>query len=68
MYSRALALPWFGRTVPERVTSISLMFDVTQYQLMVRWRVKDDPEIHEMPFEQTDECVMAVLTAMKLTC
>jgi len=37
-------------------------------QLLVRWRVKIDDTIHEMPFEQTDEGVMAALVAMKLTC
>ena len=37
-------------------------------EMFVRWRVKDDPTIHEMPFNQSDEGVMAALVAMKLTC
>jgi hypothetical protein len=42
--------------------------DHLQDQQLVRWRVKNDPTIYEMPFEQTDEGVMAALVAMKLTC
>jgi hypothetical protein len=42
--------------------------DTLQHQVMVRWRVANDPNIHEMPFEQTDEGVQAALVAMKLTC
>lgn len=59
---------WFGRRVPEGVTAIGMMRDYVADQLMVRWRIKGDPEIHEMPFETTDEGVMAALAAMKLTC
>jgi hypothetical protein len=59
---------WFGQQVPDGVTAISMMRDYINDQLMVRWRVKDDPIIHEMPFEQTDEGVTAALVAMKLTC
>jgi len=66
--TRALPLPWFGRTVPDGVTAISMMRDYTNDQLTVRWRIKGDPEIHEMPFNQSDEGVMAALAAMKLTC
>jgi len=59
---------WFGRRVPDGVSAISMMRDYLSDQLMVRWRVKGDPDIHEMPFEQTDEGVTAALAAMKLTC
>ena len=59
---------WFGRRVPDGVTAISMMRSYLHDQLMVRWRVKGDPEIYEMPFEQTDEGVTAALAAMKLTC
>jgi hypothetical protein len=45
-----------------------MMRDCLKDQLMVRWRVKGDPDIHEMPFETTDEGVTAALIAMKLTC
>jgi hypothetical protein len=60
---------WFGRRVPDSVTAISMMRSyLTDDQLLVRWRVKGDTTIHEMPFEQTDEGVTAALAAMKLTC
>ena len=67
-YTREAPLPWFGLTVPEKVTNISVMRDHINDQLLVRWRIKGDPDIHEMPFEQTDEGVAAALVAMKLTC
>ena len=59
---------WFGQTVPDKVTAITVMHNLIDYKVYVRWRVKGDPEIHEMPFEQTDEGVIAALAAMKLTC
>jgi len=59
---------FYGRQAPQGVTAISMMRDHLTDQVMVRWRVKGDPVIHEMPFNQTDEEVMAVLAAMKLTC
>jgi hypothetical protein len=66
--TRAMALPWFGQQVPEGIITISMMRDYLSDQLMVRWSVKGDPDIHEMPFNQSDEGVMAALVAMKLTC
>ena len=66
--TRAQPLKWFGLDVPEGVTNISVMRSYNTDQVMVRWRVKDDPTIHEMPFNQSDEGVMAALAAMKLTC
>ena len=61
---------WFGQQVPDGVTAISMMHDYINDQLMVRWRTRHhiSDEIHEMPFEQTDEGVTAALVAMKLTC
>lgn len=66
----AIGVPqmWFGRRVPDGVLAINMMRDYNKDPLMVRWRVKGDPDIHEMPFNQTDEGVMAALAAMKLTC
>lgn len=61
-------LLFFGRKVPEGVTAAELLRDMYTDQVMVRWRVKGDPTIHEMPFNQSDEGVMAALVAMKLTC
>jgi hypothetical protein len=61
---------WFGHQVPEGITAITLMRSFIDDQLMVRWRTSQaiSDEIHEMPFEQTDEGVQAALVAMKLTC
>lgn len=59
---------FYGRVVPKDVVAVELMRDALWGELHVRWRVKGDPVIHEMPFEQTDEGVTAALVAMKLTC
>jgi hypothetical protein len=66
--TRAVPLRWFGQDVPENVTNIAIMRDPYTDQLLVRWRVKGEEQIHEMPFNQSDEGVMAALVAMKLTC
>jgi len=68
--TRAMPQMWFGCHVPEGITAITLMRSYIDDQLLVRWRTRHDisDEIHEMPFEQTDEGVMAALVAMKLTC
>lgn len=67
-FTRDMPRAWFGYQVPERVTRIEVYRDSEWNELRVRWKVKDDDAIHSMPFEQTDEAVQAVLTAMKLTC
>jgi hypothetical protein len=66
--TRAQPLKWFGLDVPEGVINISIMRSYETDQVMVRWRVKGEEQIHEMPFNQSDEGVMAALAAMKLTC
>ena len=45
-----------------------MMRDYINDQLMVRWKIKSDPVIYEMPFELSDDGLLAALTAMKLTC
>ena len=69
-HTRARQHMWFGHQVPEGITAITLMRSFIDDQLMVRWRTSQaiSDEIHEMPFEQTDEGVQAALVAMKLTC
>lgn len=59
---------WFGKRVPEGVIAIEIMHNYMTDGRDVRWRVKGDPTIHEMPFDMTDDCVDTVLIAMKLTC
>jgi hypothetical protein len=68
--TRAMPQMWFGQRVPEGITAITLVRSYLDDQLLVRWRTRHDisDEIHEMPFEQTDEGVQAALVAMKLTC
>lgn len=66
--TRAMPTMWFGREVPEGVTHITLLRDFFDDQLLVRWKVKGDEQIHAMPFDHTDDGVMAALAAMKLTC
>lgn len=59
---------WFGQPVPEGVIAIEIMHNQMKLGRDVRWRVRGDPTIHEMPFDMTEECIEAVLVAMKLTC
>lgn len=66
--TRDVPKKWFGLDVPEHVTVIELRHNHLTDELEAWWRVKGTTEIHTMPFKQTDEGVMAVLTAMKLTC
>ncbi len=66
--TRELAKAWFGQPVPERVVAIEVLFNSEIGQREVRWKLWNDPTVHTMPFEQTDEGVVAALVAMKLTC
>ena len=59
---------WFGADVPMGVTHVEVQYRAELDKTVVRWRVRNDPAMHEMPFQHTDEGVMAVLVAMKLTC
>lgn len=66
--TRSMPTMWFGQKVPDGVMHITIMRDFLNDELLVRWRVKGDEEIHQMPFDQSDNGVMASLAAMKLTC
>ena len=59
---------FYGFPVPKNVTAIESQRRVDDDMLVVRWRVKDDPNIHsiELPVV-TDETVMAALAAMRLS-
>ena len=59
---------WFGRPLPDGVSAVELMHNPMTGGRDVRWRVRGDPVIHTMEFEATDECLNAVIIAMKLTC
>lgn len=58
---------FFGFELPQGVAYAEMWHDNMQDHRLIRW-ITTNGEKHEMPFEQTDECVLAVLTAMKLTC
>ena len=58
---------FYGRELPAHVVYAELFRDMLHDEVQIRW-VCTDQSRHSMPFEQTDEGVIAVLTAMKLTC
>jgi len=60
---------FFGYPVPENVSAATMQDDCLNNIQKVRWRVKGDPDIHEMDFPHaTEETILAVLAAMRLTC
>jgi len=65
--TRDMPAKWFGHDVPAHITVIELRRNLYD-ELEAHWRVKGTFDVHTMPFNQTDEGVMAVLAAMKLTC
>jgi hypothetical protein len=58
---------FFGVDLPKGVTHCQLMRDHMWDVVNVHWTTKGGVQ-HSMPFEQTDEGIIAVLAAMKLTC
>lgn len=58
---------FFGVDLPKGVTHCQLMRDLMWDVVNVHWITKGGVQ-HSMPFEQTDEGIIAVLAAMKLTC
>jgi len=58
---------FFGVDLPKGVVRCELLHDLMWDVVNVHW-VTQDGSKHSMPFEQTDEGVMAALVAMKLTC
>lgn len=59
---------WLGHEVPVGVTHIDDLYDPLDDVLYLIWRVKGDLNTHKMPFDRTEEGVLAALVAMKLTC
>lgn len=60
---------FFGYRLPENVSAATMQDDRLNAMQKVRWRVKGDPNIHEMDFPYaTEEAILAVLAAMRLTC
>jgi len=60
---------FFGYLVPPNVSAATMQDDRLNDMKRVRWRVKGDPNIHEIDFPHaTEENILAVLAAMRLTC
>jgi hypothetical protein len=60
---------FFGYPMPPNVVGATMQDDYASDVRRVRWRVKGDPDIHEMDFPHaTEENILAVLAAMRLTC
>lgn len=60
---------FFGHPMPTNVIGATMQDDYVSDIRRVRWRIKGDPNIHEMDFPHaTDETILAVLAAMRLTC
>lgn len=60
---------FFGYPMPPNVVGATMQDDYCNDVRRVRWRVKGDPDIHEMDFPHaTEETILAVLAAMRLTC
>ena len=60
---------FFGYPLPDNVVAATMQDDLLNNMKKVRWRVKSNPEIHEMDFPHaTDETILAVLAAMRLSC
>lgn len=59
----------YGYPVPSNVTAVEMRYDVVHAMDVVRWRVKGSKEIFSMDMPVvTDETIMAVLAAMRLSC
>ena len=58
---------FFGVPLPKGIVRCELMRDLMWDVVNVHW-ITQDGSTHSMPFEQTDEGVMAAIAAMKLTC
>lgn len=68
VWSRNGSRLFFGRRLPEGVVHVELMHtNDGLYEQEVRW-ITIDGEKHAMPFQHSDEGLLAALTAMKLTC
>jgi hypothetical protein len=60
---------FFGYPLPDNVAAATMQDDRLNNMQKVRWRVKGDPDIHEIDFPHaTEENILAVLAAMRLSC
>ena len=60
---------FFGYPLPKNISAATMQDDLLNNMKKVRWRVKGDPEIHEMDFPHaTEENILAIIAAMRLSC
>ena len=60
---------FFGYPVPPNIQAAELWDDRINGRRVVRWRVKGNPTIYDIDFERaTEENILAVLAAMRLSC
>ncbi len=60
---------FFGYPVPENVSALIMSDNRDWDSKTIKWRVKGDSTVHEMDFPYpTDETILAVLAAMRLSC
>jgi hypothetical protein len=60
---------FFGYPVPENVSALIMSDNRDWDSKTIKWRVKGDSTIHEIDFPHaTEENILAVLAAMRLSC
>ena len=60
---------FFGYPVPANVTNMSKEYDLLNSWYVIRWKVKGSDEIFSIDFlHATEESILAVLAAMRLSC
>lgn len=60
---------FFGFPVPPNIRHAEVWDDLLNSRRVVRWRVTGDPTIYDIDFEHaTEENILAVLAAMRLSC
>ena len=60
---------FFGYPVPPNISAAEAWDDLVNGKKVIRWRVKGDPTIYDIDFPHaTEENILAVLAAMRLSC
>ena len=60
---------FFGYRVPPNVANVEMSINPIHYGRNVRWVCHDNKQVHSMDFEHaTEENILAVLAAMRLSC
>lgn len=60
---------FFGYPVPPNVAAVEMSINPIDYGRNIRWVCHGSKQVHSMDFEHaTEENILAVLTAMRLSC